>query len=197
MTRSFCFIRHRINKISALKDIPSNEGVEIDVRSSEGKLVLTHDVHTKGDSLSKYLREFSRLEIKGPVVFNVKEDGHEVEIVRLAKKNRIKNYFFLDLSMPTLVRLTMKERNPNVALRVSEYEIPAATEMFEGRAKWVWVDCFLGKPPAVSVIKKLSKKFRVCLVSPELQRFDPAAIRSFRHLLPLVDAVCTKYPALW
>ena len=48
-------IIHRINKIKELKKIPKKYGVEIDIRSSNKKLILSHDPHKKGDDFKKYL----------------------------------------------------------------------------------------------------------------------------------------------
>ena len=48
-------------------------------------------------------------------------------------------------------------------------------------------------------IEKLKEKFKLCLVSPELQGQPIANIKSFNDLIAPypMDAVCTKSPNVW
>ena len=39
---------HRINKISQLRDISPDRGVEVDIRSYKGNIILAHDPFEKG-----------------------------------------------------------------------------------------------------------------------------------------------------
>ena len=43
------FIAHRINKIDELKTIPSQYGVEIDLRPQNDKIILEHDAFFNAD----------------------------------------------------------------------------------------------------------------------------------------------------
>jgi hypothetical protein len=190
-------ILHRVNQRERLKTLPLGFGVEIDIRSRGGKLILTHDPSKSGESLEGFLKEFARLQIRGPLVLNVKEDGHEPVILSLVKKFHIKNYFYLDQPIPTLVRLAVQQRIRHIAVRVSEYETCDSALKFKNLVDWVWIDCFSGQPPTQDVLRILKRYFRICLVSPELQKYPPETIRDFKTLHPQIDAVCTKFPELW
>jgi hypothetical protein len=190
-------IRHRVNSVRDLKLVPNSYGTEIDLRTKGRDIILTHDVFSDGDTFENYASRYAAQHMKGPLILNTKEDGLEGRLIQTVKKMGIRNYFFLDLSLPTLVRLAVKEKNKNIAIRVSEYESPLLASRFKGLVDWVWVDTFSGKPAPVSWIRKLRKDFRVCLVSPELQGYSVDTIKKFRVLIPEATAVCTKVPALW
>ena len=190
-------IRHRVNTVKDLAAIRPQWGVEIDIRSRRGKLILNHEPHASGDLLETFLRDVKRRGIRGPIILNTKEDGHERAILALLEKIKIKNFFFLDSTLPTLVRLTMREKIRQVAVRVSEYEPFEFALSFKGRAEWIWLDCFSGKPPSLALVKKIRRYFRICAVSPELQGYSRERIATFRSLMPYLSAVCTKYPELW
>jgi len=75
-----------------------------------------------------------------------------------------------------------------------------ATNGFAGRAGWVWVDCFSRMPLDRQTAERLRDAgYRLCIVSPELQKHDEERIAEFRRLLASIqpDAVCTKRPDLW
>jgi hypothetical protein len=110
----------------------------------------------------------------------------------------VKNYFFLDLSFPAIVRLYRKGER-RIALRASEYESAAQCVSLKKMARWVWLDCFNGRPPADKLYRALKPHFRLCLVSPELQHYAPARIEAFRRwaFSKKIDAVCTKFPERW
>ena len=95
-------IRHRVNKISELLDTPLEIGVEIDVRSLEYRLILNHEPHESGDELEEYLRNCG----ERFVIFNIKEAGIEEEVVALATKYKIEDYFLLDVEFPFIYRAT-------------------------------------------------------------------------------------------
>ena len=42
-------IIHRVNDIKLLKDLPNNYGLEIDVRSNNNNLILSHEPTDQGD----------------------------------------------------------------------------------------------------------------------------------------------------
>lgn len=190
-------VRHRVNTLAALAELPMDEGAEFDIRSDGGRLVMHHDPHTPGDDLVAWLDAWAEAEREGLLVFNPKEDGLEGELLRLADERGLTNFFLLDLTMPTTVRLTVREGVRQVAVRVSEYEPVALADRFEGLADWVWLDSFSGEPPALDVVRSLAGRFRICLVSPELQKYAPETITRFHALRPHLDAVCTKHPHLW
>ena len=64
----------------------------------------------------------------------------------------------------------------------------------------MWVDSFHNFPLSIPKYKKLKdNKFKLCLVSPELQGFNKNEILNMKSKIVdmSIDAVCTKYPELW
>ncbi len=177
-------------------------GAEIDIRSGQGQiLTLAHDPFKPGDNLDQWLGEYRRLGLKGPIILNTKEDGLEGLCLEKMKFHGISNFFFLDSTVPTLVKWTIKNRESRFAVRHSVFEPLAGVMNFAGKAEWVWVDCFDGNPPPVEDLKALKKVFKVCLVSPELQigltANTTTDISRFSSLRPYADAICTKVPEYW
>lgn len=203
-------ISHRINTISQLKLVPKEFGIELDVRYHEDELVLHHDPFShhkspKPENFSKFLAHYN---CEGPMILNVKTEGVEERCIELMNKFQIKNWFFLDLSMPYFVKysklaesLAIKGFGPeNLAVRFSEEEPIEYALNFAKKAKWVWVDCFTKLPLDDESYNKLKQaEFKICLVSPELQKYSPDLIRDFRIQLQgkEIDSVCTKHPDLW
>jgi hypothetical protein len=190
-------IRHRINGIGELQQLNIQFGVEIDIRTYQGKLVLHHELNQKGDSLEGYLDQYHRSGRTGTVIFNTKEDGIEEEILKLIEQYKIMNFFFLDLTIPTTVKLCVKRKIKNVAIRVSEYETLESALRFKGLADWIWLDSFTGQPPGLETAKRLSEHFKVCLVSPELEGYPSEKISEYKFLMPVIHGVCTKHEKLW
>lgn len=194
--RQFKIIRHRVNRKADVLRLDPAWGAEVDIRSIRKKLISVHDPYKNGESFSSLVQSMGR-RLKGPIILNPKEDGLESDIISLVKKAGIKDYFFLDLTIPTTVKLAMKRRIKNIAIRVSEVEPVEFALKFKNRVNWIWLDCFSGKPASKKTILKLRKHFRICLVSPEMEGYSPSRIRVFKKLKPLADAVCTKHPGLW
>lgn len=190
-------VKHRVNSIAELIQIHPECGVEVDIRSYNSKLILQHEPNLLGESFEDYVSTFARLKFSGIFILNVKEDGIEKEVLRILSTHSVTNFFFLDLTTPTLVRLCIKDKMSKIAVRVSEYETLESALMFKGVADWVWLDCFSGRPFSKDWIYKLKKYFKVCLVSPELQGYPPERIGEFKNLASIVNAVCTKHEKLW
>lgn len=191
------FIQHRVNRVNEIPNVPTDYGVEFDVRSNQGAIHLAHDPHVDGDSFASYIKAVRERDLQGPLAINTKEDGLEPEILAILKQNHLDNFFFLDLAMPTLIRLTHVDGIKNVAVRVSTYEPVESAMPFKNKASWIWLDCFDGKPADVAIAKVLAPHFKICLVSPELQRASASTIPAFKPLIPFATAVCTKHPELW
>ena len=190
-------ILHRVNLSIDLKTIPKKFGVEVDIRSSNGNLILQHDPFKQGETFIKWL-DFWKGQF---LVLNVKEEGLEEEIQRILSKREIKNYFFLDQSFPFLVK-TIKSGNTKVSARVSDLESLQTAVSVE--CDWVWIDCFEGDwnflKDVIPVLKSYNKK--ICLVSPELVRnHSDKELKSLKLVLQSnnlsIDAVCTKNAAFW
>tara|TARA_B100000795_G_C22795245_1_gene439022 strand:- start:185 stop:769 length:585 start_codon:yes stop_codon:yes gene_type:complete len=154
-------IIHRINKIKELKKIPINFGTEIDIRSNNSQLILSHDPFLKGDKLINYLENYKHKTL----VLNLKEAGIEKTVLNIVKKYSIKSYFLLDVEMPYMYTAT-KGGQKNIAVRFSEYEDIALADHFKDKLKWVWIDTATKLPLNQDNIKTLSK-FKSCLVCPE------------------------------
>jgi hypothetical protein len=65
------------------------------------------------------------------------------------------------------------------------------------KVKWVWVDCFNNFPLNQKNYKKIKDAgFKICLVSPELQKHDISKIKKFKEIIYKnnfkIDAICTK-----
>jgi hypothetical protein len=189
-------IKHRVNQIKNLKQTPDKFGVEIDLRSENGNIYLSHDPFKKGVKFINWLKYFNHKLI----VLNVKEEGLEQKILDLLKINRLNNFFFHDQSFSTLLNQMKKTK---VSIRFSEYESLKKKNYLFKKIKWLWLDNF----SKIDMNKKFyyflkKKKVNICLVSPELiniKRKNEIKL-IFKKLLNkkmMPDAVCTKYPIVW
>ena len=103
--------------------------------------------------------------------------------------------FFLDSSIPIIHKLIQKN-NKNVAVRFSKYEPLEFVLNFKNLVNWVWVDCFedlILNQENFSELK--NNNFKICLVSPELQKHNNKIkdyAQQLKSLNILPDAICTK-----
>lgn len=202
-------IKHRINKMNDLQELPNTFGAEIDIRYHKNELILEHDPFNHHEKSFVSLRSFlDSYHKKATLILNIKTEGVEEECIKLMNEFGIKKWFFLDVSMPYFVKYTNlvgsidnnKFSKSNFAVRYSEYEPIEYAISFSGKCEWVWVDYFsksaLDKNTYLS-LKKLN--FKICLVSPELQGHQLSKIQQYKKSLSEfeIDAVCTKHPELW
>ena len=192
------FISHRRNTIEQLINTPIEYGIEVDIRSNNGELIIHHDPFFKGEYLKNWLSHYRHKTL----ILNVKEEGLEKNIIELMDEHRLSDYFFLDQSFPFLVKwANLGERR--CAVRVSEFESIDTALALAGKINWIWVDCFTHFPLSTVDAQRLHQAgFKLCLVSPELQgRSGEIEIPSFATLLNLKqiepEAICTKFPELW
>ena len=192
------YIQHRVNSIEALKNVPRHYGVEIDLRTLHGELILEHDPFKEGTLFKEWLKHYHH----ALIILNVKEDGLEPAILSLLQEHDIDGYFFLDQPFPTIVKM-IRQDNFNTAMRISEYETLDTALRVAGKVKWVWVDCFnhYAMTPAEYRLLK-EKEFKFCLVSPELQpQTQIKGIEEAKNWLKendfQFDAICTKKPDVW
>jgi hypothetical protein len=187
-------IEHRVNTLRHLGQVPQERGIEIDLRDYAGRICLTHEPFEEGDDLKDLLEQYRH----SLVIFNVKCDGLEDRIIHLAEKFGIEDYFFLDLPVPTMVKLVQRGMS-RVAVRYSEFEPVESALAFAGKAEWVWVDCFTRLPLDEKTYKTLKEHFKICVVSPELQGHGREMIPLFRRQLQgmPVDGVCTDFCGDW
>jgi len=184
---------HRINNICDLNNVPKFCGVEIDLRDSNGQIIVTHDPFSKGILFEEYIKHYKH----SFIILNIKSEGIEFPIIELLKKYNIVNYFFLDSSFPMINKLS-KSGEQNIAVRLSEYEDIQTVLNLCGKVKWVWVDCFTKFVLTKEIFNLLkSHKFNICLVSPELHNNNRInEITNYKQYLIdnniIVDVVCTK-----
>jgi hypothetical protein len=180
--------------MEALKKVPIEYGVELDLRPDGDRIIIHHDAFQKGEDFETFLEQFNHAFI----ILNTKAEGMEERLIELMQKHQITNYFFLDLSLPFLIKY-MNLGHKQIAVRFSEYEPMEFVLNFAGKVDWVWVDCFNELPLNESNFSLLKKHFKICLVSPELQGHSIETIQLFKNqLMNLpIDAVCTKRPDLW
>ena len=202
-------IQHRVNNLEDYKKVPFHHGIEVDVRYHENNLILNHnpfDHHTqKNIKLLDLLKKWSN---KGPLVLNLKSEGIEDVCIESMRTYKIKNWFFLDMSMPYFVNYAEKAFNKrikyfspdNLAVRFSDKEAIEYALSFQNKATWVWVDYFKEFPLNKKNYLLLKRKnFKICLVSPEIQKnsiLEPGELFEICSDFQ-IDAVCTKKPELW
>jgi hypothetical protein len=189
-------IKHRVNNSKVLRRLNNNYGVEIDLRSKNKSIYLHHDPYIKGELFSKWIKYYNHKLL----VLNVKEEGLENQILKILKKNKIKNFFFHDQTFSTVLKNMHKT---DVSIRFSEYEDLKKINILFNKIKWLWVDNFT----EISLRKKFydflkKKKVKICIVSPEL--VQKKRIKEINKIILKlkknnfkIDAVCTKKPKLW
>ena len=186
-------IKHRINKVKQLKKV-QNDGVEVDLRYHKNEIILHHDPYKNGEKFEDFLKEFSL----NFIILNIKSEGIEEEVLRLVKMYNVPNYFFLDTSVPYMIKYINKGWT-KFAVRFSQFEPLDLALQLKDKIEWVWVDCFTHLPLTKESYLQLKKHFRICLVSPELQNHPINMIKEFKNQIKdyEIDAVCTKRPDLW
>ncbi len=188
-------IQHRVNTLTALRATPTDLGVEVDVRYEGDRLILHHDPFVQGEDFEKFLGEYKHRTL----ILNIKSEGIEQKAIELVESFGIKDYFLLDVSFPFMIKLSNKGMR-KLAVRFSEFESIDTCLAMAGRAEWVFVDVFTRLPLDDSAYSKLSKKFKICVVSPELLGREADA-DSYKELFTRkgykIDAVLTKNPARW
>ena len=140
-------------------------------------------------------------EIWPNLILNLKEDGLEDKLLNLMESNNIQNFFFLDQSFPSLIK-TIKSKEKRCAIRLSEYESIQTVLNLKGKIDWVWIDYFTKFPLDYNSFSLLKKhKFKLCLVSPEIQGYDEIETINLKKFLKqkniVFDAVCTSFLNIW
>lgn len=190
-------VKHRVNLTTELQTVPNNFGVEIDVRSFNGEIILNHNPLEEGEKFIDWITHFNHKLL----ILNVKEEGLEVKLISILRNYNINSFFFLDQSFPSIYR--MSQSNPQiVSIRASDFE-PISTSILLNPG-WIWLDSHSGNWEYIieSMYRLKETKIKTCLVSPELQRQDSSRERMMlksmiREKSLEFDAVCTKFPDYW
>ena len=190
-------IAHRINTIHQLKNLNSNFGVEVDIRSNEKNLIIGHDPFSDYINLKDWLSFYNH----GTLILNVKENGLEEELLKTMLYFNKENFFILEQSFPYILN-TIKNGEKRCAVRLSEFESINTVLSLKDKLNWVWID-FLTKFPVDFEIYKILKKnnFKLCIVSPELQGHPNSKCLDLKNFIKYnkmyFDAVCTKKVKFW
>lgn len=187
------FFAHRINNSSQLKTVPTQYGVELDLRDFHDELVLEHDPFKGGELFENYLKSYQH----SGIILNIKSERVEPRVLELLKEYRITNYFFLDSSFPMIYYLNKHHNEQNIAIRFSEYEPIESVLKVKDMVKWVWVDCFTKFPLTPTTYKQIKDAgLKICLVSPELQGHSTEMITQIKKVIKdnqyEIDGICTK-----
>jgi len=153
-------IIHRINTLKKLKKIPLKYGVEVDLRSQNSKIILSHNLNKGRDKFSNYLENYKH----GTLILNIKESGIEAEVIKMVKSYPVKSYFLLDVEMPYI--FTSYKKNKKIAVRFSQYENINLAKKFINKLDWLWIDTVTKLPINKKNISIISR-FKSCLVCPE------------------------------
>jgi len=169
---------HRANTIEELKFAQSNNwGVELDIRTRLGELIVAHDPNTSGIYLKDYVQSLTST---CTALLNVKESNIIPLIYEVIKP--APNIILFDLIVPDALRAT--ELGYQVLSRRSEYEsicIPKEV------GKW---NDFL-KPENIWGL------FQGVTVSPELHGIELTSEVIAQYKKANCAAICTKYPERW
>lgn len=191
------FYQHRVNSSIDLQRVKPEFGVELDLRSLNGKLILSHDPFKNGEFFENWLESW-----KGQsLILNVKEDGLEDKVIQTLLNHNINDYFFLDQHYPTIHKL-VNNGFKKVATRFSDLE--DINTALNSKSEWIWIDCFSGKWEFLEkeLDNLLSGFQKTCLVSPELHnRNSDSELQQLLHLIKSsnakFDAICTKRIDFW
>ena len=191
-------IQHRVNSINKLNNLNRNFGAEIDIRSFNKKLILNHEPFEKGELLNVYLKKFNHKFL----ILNIKEEGIENLTLDYLRKYKIKNYFLLDVTIPKIFQFVKNKKKSNLCLRISKFEMLNNLNFFYKKINWVWIDTFDNKVPLnIKDLKNYSKRFKLCLVSPELIKTNNINLSKFikinKYKLKFFSAVCSKKVNTW
>lgn len=186
------YIAHRINTIEELVQLPTEYGVELDLRDDlNGRIYISHNPFEAGQDFEEYCKAYKH----GTMILNIKSERIEHEVLALMEKYQIKKYFFLDSSFP-MIKLLTDMGVKDVALRFSELEGLDTIRNMAGRAEWVWVDCFTKVPiDKVSYQELKTLGYKLCFVSPELEGQEEklSEYKAYLNEQGIVfDAICTK-----
>lgn len=153
-------IIHRVNNLKKLASVPNNYGIEIDIRSNNNKLVLSHDLNEAFTDFEDFVKEIDNK----LVVANIKESGVESSVIKIFEKYKIVDYFLLDVEFPYLLK-NYNSIGKNLSIRYSKFESISSSYIFNDFVGWVWIDTYDDFELNYESINFL-KKYKVCLVSP-------------------------------
>ena len=188
-------IAHRINELNEeiAKEVFSKaDGIEFDIRDSNGEIIVQHDPYKSGQLFREFITFFDPSKF---YIVNVKSEGIETLALKLLEERGIYKFFLLDCSIPMMIKLS-KNGERRLAVRFSEYESIETVLSMKELVEWVWVDCFSKMPLTKEISNIFSNNgLKTCIVSPELQS-QPEKVSEYSSVLSKIhfNAVCCKLP---
>lgn len=192
-------IAHRVNELNdeiAERIFKDADGIEFDIRDSNGELIVHHDAFAKPETCQLFDDFLEHCPTDKLYIVNVKAEGIEERVIAALTKRGIHNFFLLDCGLPAMYKLSQKGER-RLAIRFSEYESLETVRLMKDRVQWVWVDVFSVLPLTTQSIQQIRDwGLKICLVSPELQGQQDKMLQ-YKHYLSEIgtsplDAVCTK-----
>ena len=183
---------HRVNEIEKLKSLAKNNGVEIDIRSYNSKIILNHEPLINGIEFEEYVKNFDH----ALLICNVKESGLDGYIIDILDKYDITNYFLLDIDMPTVYKF-INNKFSKFALRVSRLEPIESINYFENFADWIWFDTISDFDISNHEIGFLKQtKLKICLTDRSIISTSFQIKKNWLNFfednnIP-IEAICTK-----
>jgi hypothetical protein len=179
------FFAHRINTSEELIKIPTSFGIELDLRDKGDRLILQHDPFKDGEDFDAFLVHYKH----SGIILNIKSEGIEWRVLDTLKKFNITNYFFLDCSLPMIVKLIASGES-KIAVRYSLYEPKSYIMKFKGIVEWCWIDYYDSMYPSLD--SEVLESFKCCLVSPALHGKITEVESNANKYKSIPHAICDK-----
>ena len=154
------YIVHKVNTEEKLSQIPTKYGIELDLRIRNNKLVLCHEYSDCNTEFEKFLQNYNHKIL----VANIKDSGIEDIVIETLKRNKIENFFLLDVEFPYLIK-NYKNNGQYLSTRFSEFVDIKTSSNLVNKVDWIWIDTF-NKLPIEKQNLEVIKNFKSCLVSP-------------------------------
>lgn len=166
--RGFWYKQIEKNTMDSFKrSFDNGFGIETDVRDSNEKLVISHDVPINNSllTLEELFILYKRYNNDLPLFLNIKSDGIKDLINNLLSDFKITNYCLFDMSIPEMNRYAF-DSSINFFTRLSDLE---KVPILIYKSKGIWIDSFNGEYPKFEDLNEyVEKKFKLAFVSPEL-----------------------------
>lgn len=166
--RGFWYKQTEKNTMDSFKrSFDNGFGIETDVRDSNEKLVISHDVPINNSllTLEELLILYKRYKNDLPLFLNIKSDGIKDLINNLLSDFKITNYCLFDMSIPEMNRYAF-DSSINFFTRLSDLE---KEPILICKSKGIWIDSFNGEYPKFEDLNEyVEKKYKLAFVSPEL-----------------------------
>ncbi len=171
------------------RSISKGFGIEMDLRDSKSKIVISHDIPEKETlTLEEALDIFA--ETKETIAINIKSDGILDEVSNTFKQFEC-DWFLFDMSIPETYQC-FKKTIPYL-VRFSEYE--TKNDLFDSSAG-IWLDSFIKNWFDETFFENYLNKKRIYVVSSELHGRDKSDLWQMLKKYHNSDNLylCTDFP---